>query len=698
MISKLRQLISFRALCGRPAVICYAAAATLAFTFTSLGQSPTPTPATDDRFTVTSSIELGARWVDVDGAENKFKSDLNYRNGFRLFDSSFVVEDNGSGSKLFDSAMFQASGWGADPSGYVRANLERDGIYKFDANIRRVVYFNFLNNHAIGNDRRPLHNADRRRNFGDLDLTLLPDNPNIRFRVGYSFNFASGAGTTSTRISRGDVFPVFIDVDQKAHDFRLGADGNLLGFNILGTYGYRSFKDRNLYSITSPDPGDVTTNNFVIESLDRRTPIDGTTHFGVLSVQRTFAERFDFTAKVSHAVTTTENEFHEVVLFRNSTNVLTRDEYNVTGDASRPHTRADLGMTWRATDKFRLSNTFSYEGFNINGGNQYFYTSVPVSTTYPAANLYNYVTTRYRRYVNTLEGDYQFSNRFGVNLGWRYTHREVRLALLNRPIGQPIGAFEPEEAENSTNSVIAGAFVKPTKNWAIYVDVEGGKADNVFTRLANYDFVNFRVRTRANFDKFAFNASFITKDNDNPGQSIAQPTANFVTQISTRIFSSSVDWTPVDKVSISGGYDYNYLTSEVSVLIPLGGPATVGLSQYFVRDHYFFIDTHLRPHKRISFYGTYRWNKDTGHGDRVIPALTSSLILSSYPIDFKTPEFRAAIRLNRYLDWNIGYQYYKYAENNHPQNIQYALAPQNYRAHMPYTSLRIYLGRSKSDR
>jgi hypothetical protein len=638
MILTLRQLISFRALCGRPAVICYAAAATFALTVSSLGQAPTPTPGSEDGYTVTSSTEIGARWVDVNGAENKYRSDLNYRNGFRLFDSSFVIENNNkTGGKLFDSAMFLGSGWGADPSGYFRANVERDGIYKFDANVRRVVYFNFLNNHAIGNDRRPLHNSDKRRNFGDLDLTLLPDNPNIRFRVGYSFNFANGSGSTSTRISRGDVFPVYMDIDQKAHDFRLGADGKLLGFNISGSYGYRNFRDRNHYFLTSPDPGDVTTNNFVIESLDRRNPVDGTTHFGVLNVQRTFAERFDFAVKVSHAVTSTETQFSEVLFFRNATNVLTRDEYNVTGDASRPHTRADLGMTWRVTNKFRLSNTFSYEGFNINGGNLYFYTSVPTTTTYPNARLFNYVATRYRRYVNTVEGDYQFSNRFGVNLGWRYAHREVTLALVSRTIGQPIGAFTPAEAENSTNSVIAGAFIKPTKNWAIYADIEGGKADNVFTRLANYEFVNFRVRTRANFNKFAFNASFITKDNDNPGQSIAAPAANFITQVRSRLFSTSLDWTPVNRVTLSGGYDYHYLTSEVSVLVPLGGPATVGLSQYFVRDNYFFIDAHLRPHKRVSFYGSYRWNKDRGHGDRVIPALNFTTDPQFIPDRFQDP-------------------------------------------------------------
>ncbi|MDM7921235.1 MAG: TonB-dependent receptor [Pyrinomonadaceae bacterium] len=665
------------------------------FNATGFGQTPTPSPAGEDndRYSVTASTEIGGRWLDVNGNENKFRSDLNYRQGFRVFDSSIMIEDKGTtGAKLFDSALFMGSGWGADPSGYFRANMERNHVYRLDANVRRVSYFNFLNNHAIGNDRRNLHNADRHRNLGDFDLTLLPDNRNIRFRVGYSYNLADGSGSTSTRISRGDIFPLYSDVDTKAHDFRLGADGNLFGFNISGTYGYRNYKDRTLYTLTN-DPGDVTSNTNRIISLERRTPVDGDTHYGVLSVQRTFAKRFDFTAKLTHAVASTDSQLIESLSYINTSNVLVNETYNVSGNAKRPQTRADLGMTWRVTDRFRLSNTFTYDGFNVNGGN--IYAQVPIPGT--ASNNYSYFTTRYRRYTNLFEGDYQFNERVGINLGWRYTNREISLVRIQRNLGLPVGVAEPEDAENSTHSVIAGAKIKPTKNWAIYADIEGGKADNVFTRLANYEFFNFRVRSRASFNKFAWNASFITKDNDNPGQSVSQPASSFITEMRARIFSTSVDWDPINEVRLSAGYDYTHFTSEVSVLIPLGGPATPGLSQYFVRDNYFFIDAHVRPIKRVTLYGSYRWNKDDGHGDRAIPALTAPLILSSYPIDFKTPEFRASIRLNRYLDWNVGYQYYDYDEET-PQQIQYAIPFQNYRAHLPYMSLRIYLGRGKGDR
>jgi hypothetical protein len=53
-----------------------------------------------------------------------------------------------------------------------------------------------------------------------------------------------------------------------------------------------------------------------------------------------------------------------------------------------------------------------------------------------------------------------------------------------------------------------------------------------------------------------------------------------------------------------------------------------------------------------------------------------------------------AIRLNRHLDWNLGYQYYAYNESNIINNFPASPRAQNYHAHLPYMSLRFYFGRT----
>jgi hypothetical protein len=654
---------------------------------------PSPSPDPDERFTVRGTTEIGARWVDVNGFENKFRSDFNYRTGFRLFDSSLVIDDNSSsGRKLFDSAMIIASGWGADPSGMVRVNMERSGQYRLDANVRRIAYHSDLRNFAIGGDLNSYRNHDTRRNIGDFDLTILPENPNIRFRAGYSYNFNKGTGFITSRVS--DVFPANFDADSRAHDFRFGADGNLKGWKLSGTYGHRAFDDDTSFR-SGPHPGDNRTNQIVIESMRLLNPITSSTNYGVFNVQRTFAQRFDLAAKIVHSSTSMDFNWNETVNYRSNTNVPTTDVYVISGQAKRPQTRGDLGMTWAITDKFRLSNTFTFDIFNINGGNLFALDRITAATA--RTRQFNYLVTRYRRYMNTFEGDYQFSPRFGINLGYRYTHREANLmwtglnTLNNTNLS---GSPKDESGTNSTNTFLAGTRFKPTTNWTVYLDVETGRADNVFTRVANYKFTNFRVRSRANFDKFAFNTSFITKDNENPGRGPSGQPETFLTESRNRLFSMSVDWDPVDTFRLTTGYDYNHLTSEAFIRVPISGVQRDGLSQYYIRDNYFFVDVDVRPHRRVSFFGSYRWNKDRGQGDREIPPLNSPIIVGSYPIDLKMPEFRAAFRINSYIDWNVGYQYFDYKENP-PQNMLYGLPNQNYNAHLPYTSLRIYLGRSR---
>src|SRR6185503_20923742 len=54
----------------------------------------TPVTAGEDAgdFMVISSLEVGYRGLRVDGNLNKYQSDLNYKAGPRLFDSSFLLK------------------------------------------------------------------------------------------------------------------------------------------------------------------------------------------------------------------------------------------------------------------------------------------------------------------------------------------------------------------------------------------------------------------------------------------------------------------------------------------------------------------------------------------------------------------------------------------------------------------------------
>jgi hypothetical protein len=240
---------------------------------------------------------------------------------------------------------------------------------------------------------------------------------------------------------------------------------------------------------------------------------------------------------------------------------------------------------------------------------------------------------------------------------------------------------------------LGGFKARPASNLSFYFDAEHGTADNVFSRIGNYDYTNVRAKSRyAPNKKFTFNLAFISRNNANPSEIAGVSLQDFGAEIKSRIFTSSVDWTPSSRVSVSGGYNYNWINSDSVVNYFFNGVNhPEGHSLYFARNNFFFIDTTVLITPRISFYSSYRINDDNGQGSQVAdPIGTPGTLISSYPMSFQSPEARLALRLHRRLDWNFGYQYYNYNEK-----AIVGPRPQNYHAHLPYTSLRFYFGRKE---
>lgn len=649
-------------------------------------------------YEVRSGLEVGVRGIDIDGSLSKFRSDLNYRNGVRLFDSSFSMKNTTGHRRFIDQLTVNASGWGADRTGYASVNAESAGLYRFTGNIRRVAYFSDLNNHALGQ-----HDFNTNRDLGDFDLSVFPIADKLRLNFGASFDLSKGPGTWNARAYRDD-FVVTANNKTNSYDFRIGAEAKVLGFNLGITQGYRRFRERSQYILDAPTIGNNTTDTTQYFTFIRQFPITGTSYFTAFNAQRTFAKRVDFTARIIYSDTKTTSSILEEITGRdNNNNWVDLDRFEISGDASRPQARGDLGLTVNVTDNFRISNTFSFDRFGIDGGEYLFEqlyrrnasgTTLTPSLTRSAA----YRVTDYLRYVNTLEADWQVRNWVGLHIGYRYTHRKVDVVGYNQTLTSTTNpnpvTLTPEEEKNSTNTIIAGMKIKPMKNWAIFWDLEHGDADNVFTAVENYKFTNFRIRSRWSFDKFVLNLSGISKDNTNPTGS-STGTIDFAVNSKSRIYSGSLDWNPDPRFWLTTGYTYTHMTSLAAIVV--NSPARQGISQYFVRDHSFFIDASARANKRVSFYGSYRINKDRGQGDipltdpyYVLIGNTSvSLtrpqdIISSYPMTFQSPEFRVAFRITRNIDWNIGYQYFDYKEKY--QTIQ------DYKAHLPYTSLKFYFG------
>ena len=557
--------------------------------------TPSPTPATDvmwGDYKVTSATEFGWRFRKLTGNENKYRSDLNYKAGFRTFDTNLLLETENGKGKYFDSLLITNSGWGADPTGATRLNMEKTGFYKFNADVRRVTYFNnlfnFVNPVPFANSE---HSSNIKHTFGDFDLTLLPQNETIRFTIGGSFNNTNGLGSTTDRFF-SDEFPILTDTRAKSHDLRFGAEGKLFGFDWGLSQGYRTFRDRSTGFLDAVNQGNNPTNQARIDTYFRTSPINGEVYFTQGHVHRTFAKKLDFTARLIYSSASSHSSRVQTMTGRDNTNptgiLVTSDSINVSANAKRPQTRGDLGITYAVTDNFRISNTFSFDQFSVNGDEVFneIWTKASGATLRSETRSSAYRVNTFRRFVNTLEGDYQFSNAVALHLGYRYTKRDVNNSGFNRSCTFTTGTCTPtttliaESETNSTNAVIAGMKIRPVKIWTIYWDLEHGRADNVFTRLENYKYTNFRVRSRVKLNKVSFNFSAMSKDNENaslPKASITLPaTVSYITNTQNRYVSGTVDWEPMTNLSFSTGYNYRHLTSYTPIAVPISGAPLIG--------------------------------------------------------------------------------------------------------------------------
>ncbi|MBK7932452.1 MAG: hypothetical protein IPK01_02935 [Acidobacteria bacterium] len=418
-------------------------------------------------YNVTSTTEIGWRWRDLEGNENKYRSDLNYKQGLRSFDTNLLLESDSGKGKYFDSLLISNSGWGSDPQGFTRVNVEKTGVYKFNGTVRRVSYFNNLSNHALGQ-----HTSNAKNTMGDFDFTFRPQDEKIRYNFGISFYDYNGPGTTNIR-AYSDEFQTTQSTNNRATDFRFGVEGKLFGFNYGLTQGVRIFRDRSAYEITDLNLGNNPTNNARLTSFRRYFPTDGNSYFTSANLQRTFAKKLDFSGKIYILNTRSNMTMIEIMSGRDSSNnFVDLARFDIYALNKRLQKRGDIGLTYNFNEKFRISNTFSFDDFDVNGGESLEEALLrrnaagnPLATSIVRSRAYR--VNSYTRYVNTIEGDYQFNNSIAGHVGYRYTNRSVDVIGYDATLTSAPSATNPniilESEKNSTHTLIAGMKIKPIK-------------------------------------------------------------------------------------------------------------------------------------------------------------------------------------------------------------------------------------------
>ena len=643
-------------------------------------------------YNVTSSFEVGVRGVKVEGDVDKYRSDLNYGPGFQFLDSSLLMKAAPGEGGAFDQLLVRVTGWDSDPAGYIRVNAEKLDWYRLDATVRRVNYFNALKNLALKQ-----HIDDTEHTFGDVSVMLFPQSQRFRPNFSYEFDRKDGLTLTTYDFSR-DEFPLFAPANTSSDTFTAGFDATVGKLDFSFQQGYRRFHDDATFFIDGFEEGNAgATVPTFLTAFARDLPTEGRIHFTRVTGHTFLNEMVDVSGRFIYSHAKSESTLFEALSGADFTGApVALMEAAANSETTRPQVLADLGITILATDELTISNTFRYNWFEIDG-RQDLVESLARAVGGPVAisETLSSRLTRLRHFSNLFEIDYEFHPRVNAHIGYRYTDRSIDLERLDlEGDAPPPDEIDLEEFDNRTNTFIFGLRAKAVPGWTIYFDLERGESDNVFTRVANYDYNSVRLRNRIQIgDKVTLNISGVARDNDNPAMTDTLPPVDFDAESETRIVSATADITPNSRLSLSAGYTHTRITSRADVIFFANFQKQSGTSEYFMRDNFAYVSVSGQLHPRVSVYGGFRVHDDNAAGER--EPLAVNQLISSYPYRYYSPEVRAAIRLHDRVDLNVGYQYYKFEEDDFSQPAvpRFNRDTQDYSAHLPYVSLRFYLGR-----
>ncbi|MDX2032484.1 MAG: hypothetical protein SF339_17545 [Blastocatellia bacterium] len=630
-------------------------------------------------YSTTSSIEIGHRFVDTKGSRDRYLSDVNVRDGFRVLEYSLDMRARPGTGILFDTFKADVNNAGGDVAQNFSLRMDKTRFYRFDANVRRFNYFRSLGpNFALG-----LRDTDIRQQVSDYSLRLFPQRA-VRVNFGYGRNMATGRFAPSYSYER-DAFKLPSQTRWEANDYRAGLDATWRKWDFGFESFYRGFRnDPDIRSREGRDPGYFgDSGSFVgaLTFLERDTPLRSRSIVTRANVRGSIGDRLhvllrglhdDERMNAPYVETTAGTAFSNARII---SRVLTAQ-----GFVERPGNIVDGGVTLDINRHFSISNLTNYTHFRIEGDTLTSQTSVQQPTT--GAQQTILTTTAGNRFTeweslwNTLSLNMTYGKKFSANLGWRFMKRDIELNGLytsRTSTSTNVTSLPLDDSESiNTNAFIGGFRVRPTNRTSFMFDVETGENNNSFVRINPLEYTRFRVRAQVQAtDKLGFNGTFTSLDRTNP-------TPQVVNDSDMRSYTVAMNWEPKSRLMLDVGYDYHDLfsTANISYFVT-GSQLRTGRSLYYARMNSVFANTRFGVTDRLDLFLVYYYIMDRGAPTISVGATD---LVNAYPLRRHNPEARVAYRFSNNVTGNVSYRHYSYNERE--------FSVQDYRSNILTTSLR----------
>lgn len=521
--------------------------------------APSPTPSAENW--LTGYIDFGERWLTgVGGSMPTYRSVVNLGSGPKLLGADFTILD--SKRRLFDRIRVRALDWGDQPYESLHVLAEKQDAYEFNADFRRVSYFNNLPSFADPLLTRGTaldeQSFDTRRTLGSFSLELMP-NSMISPYIGYDRDSSHGTGVTVFRTD-ADEFAVPADLRDSTSLFRGGFHLTGRLWHVTVEEGGNTYKtDQNTYTATTlaPNPGNVLTpvlgQTQSLASLLQDYGVRGAGIYTKAILTVTPTSWLDVYGHFLYSQPQNDVNYKEYAngnfILLNQAIFYSSEQYLVSAAAKLPHTSGDIGWELRPIKRVRVLQSWMTDRLH-NASN------AVQSGTFVATMLGQSLATNYNSTDTTVIADAGK----GVILrgGYRYVWGDA-FDTVFPPEGIP--AVNHEYISRQVG--LGGITWRPIQKLSLIGEFEVGSSNGQYFRTSLYNYRKARMMARYQIlDTLNVSADYSILGNKDPILSTAYKYLNHRE-------SATLTWNPHKKnYSLVATYEHCGYHSQISYLNP----------------------------------------------------------------------------------------------------------------------------------
>jgi len=744
---------------------------------------------------IKQSAEFGGRITDFTGNQGTWDTFVNLGTGPRLLEYTLDLHSPDHKGFLFDDLLFSNFGYGGDPNNLSRVRAQKGKTYSFNASFRRDqnifdydLFANPLNPTTPGSSVPivPIVNSPHEflmtRKMSDANLTLFPVG-NIRVKLGWSR--VVNEGNTFSSDHQGTEGLLFSPTSNTTDNYNFGVSLRFIprtSINYDQFYTYfkgdttANLADQSLQSIFGIPgftlAGGIPVNLGIAYNTSAgqpcAAPMLGTgfanpacngyfsySRFGRLrnsfpteqfSFQSEYFRHVDLSGRLNYSDAEADDpstaELFNGLITRNRVRA-----FSLTGGAlaHRISLAADLGATIHVTDKFRIVDTFRYDGFNIPGNWSLVTASLFGATLLSNPNVFSPATCPppftaatcpqhnassaadlivdnrndflgQKRTANTFLLEYDFTKRITAHVGYRFERREITQRVDNTQIqtfypgptaalahrgacvGVPLnpdgtctvavpGADAGDDFTQINGSTGLVGFAARTDKFRLSGDVEFFSGDNVFFRITPRHSQDYRFRAGYKAaDWINLGAAIRILEARNTSADIGLLQHNRSYGFSAALAKPEAMW------GVDLSYDYNDIFSQTNICFVatpnLNPPGTISCGTPFLSGLSVYTNTSNYGSASLIMRPTKRITAGAGYA--VTTTNGNTLILNPIaptgPLayNYHLPTASIAFVVSEKVTFKSGWNYYDYNEKSNPGPT----FPRDFRGNMFSLSLR----------